>query len=205
MLVGFLMVDLYCSCHFDYVTTNSQWVLWLCRSLCSLVTVISDCTAWSLHESLLYKYSYWTELNNHFMALWVLFGTTRVSWYRKNHSPTHTYHGHQSSLICFLHVLQSTTSSLFSLCPLHNIVEQQFHKHLYTSIFHIWTPWQFAFNDRYRYLFARLTRIHQFAQFTARWACQRLCTISSYARRQLFRWLYRYTMLHLSHFYHWTR
>jgi len=28
---------------------------------------------------------------------------------------THTYHGHQSSLICFLHLLWSTASSLFNL------------------------------------------------------------------------------------------
>ena len=32
------------------------------------------------------------------MALWILSGTTRVSWYQKKHSPTHTHHGHQSSL-----------------------------------------------------------------------------------------------------------
>jgi len=52
---------------------------------------------------------------NHFMALWTLSGTTQVSQYQKKHSPTHTYHGHQSSLICFLHLLRSTASSLFNL------------------------------------------------------------------------------------------
>jgi len=31
---------------------------------------------------------------NHFTALWILSGTTRVSRYQKKHSPTHTYHGH---------------------------------------------------------------------------------------------------------------
>jgi len=36
------------------------------------------------------------------MQLWILSGTTRVSQYQKKHSPTHTYHGHQSSLIYFL-------------------------------------------------------------------------------------------------------
>jgi len=50
------------------------------------------------------------------MALWTLAKTTRVSWYQKKHSPTHTYRGHQSSLVCFLHLLQSTASSLFNLC-----------------------------------------------------------------------------------------
>jgi len=32
--------------------------------------------------------------------------TTWVSWYQKKHSPTHTYSGHQSFLICFLHLLR---------------------------------------------------------------------------------------------------
>jgi len=49
------------------------------------------------------------------MALWILSGTTRVSQYNKKHSPTHTYYGHQSSLICFLHLLDSMASSLFNL------------------------------------------------------------------------------------------
>jgi len=44
-----------------------------------------------------------------------LSGTAQVSQYQKKHSPTHIYHCHQSSLICFLHLLQSTASSLFNL------------------------------------------------------------------------------------------
>jgi len=56
-----------------------------------------------------YHYHY-----NHFMTLWILTGKTRVRWYQKKHSPTHTYHGHQSSLICFLHLLRSM-ASLFNL------------------------------------------------------------------------------------------
>jgi len=51
-----------------------------------------------------------------FMALWILSGTTKVSQYQKNHLPSHTYHGHQSSLICFLHLTRSMASSLFNLC-----------------------------------------------------------------------------------------
>ena len=39
--------------------------------------------------------------HNHFMALWMLSGTTRVSRYQKKHSLTHTYHGYQSSLSAF--------------------------------------------------------------------------------------------------------
>jgi len=50
-----------------------------------------------------------------FTALWILSVTTRVSQYKKKHSPTHTYHGHQSSLICFLHLLRSMVSFLFNL------------------------------------------------------------------------------------------
>jgi len=38
-----------------------------------------------------------------------------VSQYQKKHSPNHTYHGHQSSLICFFHLLWSMASSLFNL------------------------------------------------------------------------------------------
>ena len=52
---------------------------------------------------------------NHFTALWTLSGTTQVSWYQKKHSPTHTYRGHQSSLICFFYLLQSMASHLFNL------------------------------------------------------------------------------------------
>jgi len=39
-----------------------------------------------------------------------------VSWYRNKRSLTPTYRGHQSSLICFLHLLWSMASSLFSIC-----------------------------------------------------------------------------------------
>jgi len=39
--------------------------------------------------------------------------TTWVSRYQKKHSLTHTYPDHQSSFICFLHLLQSIASSLY--------------------------------------------------------------------------------------------
>jgi len=51
-----------------------------------------------------------------FMDLWTLSGTNRVSWYQKKHSPIHTYRGHKSSFIWFLHLLWSTASALFNLC-----------------------------------------------------------------------------------------
>jgi len=40
--------------------------------------------------------------------------TTWVSQYQKKHSPTHIYLGHQSFLICFIHLLQFVASSLFN-------------------------------------------------------------------------------------------
>jgi len=38
-----------------------------------------------------------TYIHNRFTALWILSGTTRVSWYQKKRLPTHTYHGHPLS------------------------------------------------------------------------------------------------------------
>jgi len=55
-----------------------------------------------------------THTWNRFTVLWILSGTTRVSRYQKKHSPTHTHRGHQLSLICFIHLLRSMTSSLFN-------------------------------------------------------------------------------------------
>jgi len=49
-----------------------------------------------------------THTLNHFTALWIL--------YQKQHSPTYTYRGHQSSLICFTHLIRSMASSLFNPC-----------------------------------------------------------------------------------------
>ena len=48
------------------------------------------------------------------MALWTLSGITRVSRYQKKYSPTHTYRGYQSSLICFIQLIWSMASSLFN-------------------------------------------------------------------------------------------
>ena len=45
----------------------------------------------------------------------------------RRNSPTHTYRGHQSSLICFLHFLRSMASSLFNL-------------HAWQSFFHNLSP-----------------------------------------------------------------
>jgi len=55
-----------------------------------------------------------THTHNCFTALWILSGTTQVSRYQKKHSPTDSCHGHQSSLICFIHLIRSMASSLFN-------------------------------------------------------------------------------------------
>ena len=60
-----------------------------------------------------YSYYYYYH---HFMALWNLSRTTWVSRYQNKHSPTHTCCGHQSLIICFLHLLWSMASSFLKLC-----------------------------------------------------------------------------------------
>jgi len=57
-----------------------------------------------------------THTHNCFTALWILSGTTWMSRYQKKQSPTHTYRGHQSSLICIIQLIRSMASSLFNLC-----------------------------------------------------------------------------------------
>jgi len=58
---------------------------------------------------LLLYYNYY----NHFTALWALSGTTRVCWYQKKHSPTHTCRGHQSSLISIFYDPWHPPSSVY--------------------------------------------------------------------------------------------
>ena len=72
----------------------------------------------------------YTHTHNHFTALWNLSRTTRVSRHQKKHSPTHTHHGHQSSLFAFyiyynpwhppysIHVLYSLFPQSLSKFPL---------------------------------------------------------------------------------------
>jgi len=57
-----------------------------------------------------------THTHNRFRALWILSRTTWVSRYQKKHLPTHTYRGHQSSIIGFIRLLRSVASSLFYPC-----------------------------------------------------------------------------------------
>ena len=51
----------------------------------------------TMEEDLLHTH---TNTHNHFTAVWILSGT-----------PTHTCRGHQSSLICFFHLIRSMASS----------------------------------------------------------------------------------------------
>jgi len=74
----------------------------------------SKCS-WNSDSFVRYMYNTHTHTHKRFTALWTLSETTRVRWYQKKHSPTHNYPGHQSSFICFLHLLRSMASSLFNL------------------------------------------------------------------------------------------
>ena len=69
-------------------------------------------------QGLDYTYTHAFIHNTHthtqpFNGLWS--GTTRVGWYQKKHSPTHTHPDHQTSFIIFLHLQRSMASSLFIL------------------------------------------------------------------------------------------
>jgi len=66
-----------------------------------LMTVHSFSTQYKTHTTILRLSGFWP-------------GQSRWAGSRRN-SPTHTYCGHQSSLNCFLHLLWSMASSLFSL------------------------------------------------------------------------------------------
>jgi len=79
----------------------------------------SDCirnllTLWSIASISTHTHTH-THTHNRFTAVCILSGTTRVSRYQKKHSPTHTYRGHQSYLICFVHLIQFMASS----CSIH--------------------------------------------------------------------------------------
>jgi len=104
-------------------TYSKQWtfrkVYWLQIALKTKLIYQNTCYVLDLLNDLSYlctvTYLLVIYTHNRFMALWILFQTTWVSQYQKKHSPTHIYHGHQSSLICFIHLIWSMTSSLFNL------------------------------------------------------------------------------------------
>jgi len=54
-----------------------------------------------------------------YAAAEILSGRTRMSRYQ--HLPTHTYRGHQSSLICFIHLIRFMASSLINPVFFHNL------------------------------------------------------------------------------------
>jgi len=77
-----------------------------------LFNYVSPVTPFTLHSKG-WPQSTSTEIYTHththrFTALW-------KSRYQKKHSPTHIYRGHQSSLVCFIHLLRSIASSLINL------------------------------------------------------------------------------------------
>ena len=57
----------------------------------------------------------YTHTHTHTTIYGSLSGTTRVSWYHRKHSSTHTFPAHQPSFISFLYLPQSIASSLLHL------------------------------------------------------------------------------------------
>jgi len=57
--------------------------------------------------------------------------TTQVSWYQKKHSPAHTYCDHQSSYICFLHLLwpKNIVPVQFTHTDTHRLTDTHTHTH----------------------------------------------------------------------------
>jgi len=82
----------------------------VCVCLCSTWHTLSLCVCWTVK----WNNDNCTHTHDHFTARWILSGTTWVSQYKKKHSPTHTYRGRQSFLICFIHLIPSMASSLTS-------------------------------------------------------------------------------------------
>jgi len=58
-----------------------------------------------------------THTHTTVLQLWILSGTTRVSRYQKKHSPTHTYRGHQLSLVCFIRQFTCLTIFFHNFSP----------------------------------------------------------------------------------------
>jgi len=87
--------------------------------------------------------------HNHVTAVWILSRTIRVSRYQTKLSPTHSYHGRQSSLICFLHLSRSMASYPFNL-----YAWQSFHN-LFPSFF-----WSTSWPGTIHFIYS----VHFFAQ-----------------------------------------
>ena len=113
--------DHYVLCKLFMLDQEARWL-----DICFLASCL-DCAG-----DILYILYIVLHTHNCFKALWILSGTTRVSWY---HSPTHTHRGHQISLSASsiyydpwhppysIHVLYSLFSTIslqvFFALPLH--------------------------------------------------------------------------------------
>jgi len=75
---------------------------------------------------------------NRFTFLWILSGTTRVSRYQKKHSPNEIDPDHQSSFICFLHLLLSM-AHLVSIYMPDSLFAQSFSKFTLVHLL-VWHP-----------------------------------------------------------------
>ena len=97
----------------DPSQTSAEWV-WIRRPSSEVKCELEELNNFNCN-GLKYVCCRYTHTHNCFTALWILSRTTCMSRYQKKHSPTYTYRDHQSSSICFLHILRSITSSLFNL------------------------------------------------------------------------------------------
>jgi len=87
---------------------------------CQSMKSVDDFHGWNQQSMSLLSFDTHTHTHTTVLQLSGLSGTTRVRRYQKKHSPTHTYRGHQSSLICFQRLLWSMASSLFNLHAWHS-------------------------------------------------------------------------------------
>ena len=102
-------------------TSSPRFCLWTqnisTRTTQTMINItFESCNSYLFFEQqkrLYYYYYYY----NHFTALWILSGTTGWADTRKKHSTTHTFRGHQSSLICISHLLWSTASMCWIYVP----------------------------------------------------------------------------------------
>jgi len=93
------------------------------------VSELPEMNVWTVRSKKNNYISYWqivselTESTNYELLLLLLL--LLLLRYEKKHSPTHTYCGHQSSLISFLHLLRSMASFTFNILArqssLHNL------------------------------------------------------------------------------------
>ena len=96
---------------FNTADTDGLWY-WCLRTSINRATYLSSGVWWWLEK-------WWSQasgqINYYYRYMALCPGLPGVSRYQQKHSPTHTYPDHQSSFVCFLHLLRPMASSLFNL------------------------------------------------------------------------------------------